>query len=154
MEESILAIERVIKSKGGALTIKMNPRAVSETDDKELEKLMEKAEQETKQVGSKVVGVLLGVRSEDGAEVDIRNAFAVPFKESSGTLDKEFFEDVYTLHRRVNAREVPVGWEIFAHDTGGVVPSSRAKLQNDNDTLGVAFRLEQEKRNSGCSVAK
>ncbi|KXS12679.1 hypothetical protein M427DRAFT_157091 [Gonapodya prolifera JEL478] len=59
--------------------------------------------------GGRVVGVLLGVRSEDGAEVDVRNAFAVPYKEASG-LDKEFFDDVYTLHRRVNVREVPVGW--------------------------------------------
>ncbi|KXS12678.1 hypothetical protein M427DRAFT_125508 [Gonapodya prolifera JEL478] len=51
MEESILAMERVITGDGGALTVKMMPRAVSETDDKELERLMERAEQETKEVG-------------------------------------------------------------------------------------------------------
>ena len=43
-------ITRVITKKGGAITVKMAPRAVTESDDKELAKLMEKFENENQEV--------------------------------------------------------------------------------------------------------
>ena len=29
---------------------------------------------------------------------------------SQGLVDKEYFDDMYTLQRRVNAKETPIGW--------------------------------------------
>ncbi|KAI8852373.1 eukaryotic translation initiation factor 2 alpha subunit-domain-containing protein [Chytridium lagenaria] len=44
MEKAVARIEEVIKQNSGNLLIKMKPRAVSETDDRELEKMMDEAE--------------------------------------------------------------------------------------------------------------
>ncbi|KAJ3096656.1 hypothetical protein HDU97_005718 [Phlyctochytrium planicorne] len=44
MEKAVAKIEEVIKQQSGNLLIKMKPRAVSETDDRELEKMMDEAE--------------------------------------------------------------------------------------------------------------
>ncbi|KAJ3213822.1 hypothetical protein HDU67_002416 [Dinochytrium kinnereticum] len=44
MEKAVAKIEEVIKQNSGNLLIKMKPRAVSETDDRELEKMMDEAE--------------------------------------------------------------------------------------------------------------
>ncbi|ODQ49884.1 Mov34-domain-containing protein, partial [Saitoella complicata NRRL Y-17804] len=60
----------------------------------------------------RVIGTLLGVRSEDGTEVEIRNCFAVPHNESSEQVevDMEYHKTMYALHQRANPKEVLVGW--------------------------------------------
>ncbi|KAI9005630.1 maintenance of mitochondrial structure and function-domain-containing protein [Hyaloraphidium curvatum] len=70
---------------------------------------------------ARAVGALLGVRSEDGSEVEIRNSFAVPHKEPEGLIDKEYFDDMYTLQRRVNAKETPIGWYATGADIDDTV---------------------------------
>lgn len=50
LTEAIEVIKRHIEASGGHLEVKMAPKAVSETDDAELSKLMDKAEAETRQV--------------------------------------------------------------------------------------------------------
>ncbi|KAI8893413.1 eukaryotic translation initiation factor 2 alpha subunit-domain-containing protein [Globomyces pollinis-pini] len=50
MEQAIAKIEEVVKSHTGSLVVKMKPRAVSESDEAELQKLMDKMEQENKEV--------------------------------------------------------------------------------------------------------
>lgn len=68
-----------------------------------------------KQVGNtrRVVGVLLGsLRSK---VLDISNSFAVPFDEEDKErdvwfFDHEYLENMYTMFKKVNAREKIVGW--------------------------------------------
>ncbi|KAI8387992.1 maintenance of mitochondrial structure and function-domain-containing protein [Radiomyces spectabilis] len=61
---------------------------------------------------SKVVGALLGVRSLDGTEVEIRNSFSMIYNEEEAdiALDKEHYKNMYELHQRVNPEEVILGW--------------------------------------------
>lgn len=60
----------------------------------------------------RVIGTLLGIRSE--AEVEIRNAFAVPHGESEDPwqihLDAEHHRRMLDLHQRVRPEEVVLGW--------------------------------------------
>ncbi|ORX55146.1 Mov34-domain-containing protein [Hesseltinella vesiculosa] len=55
-----------------------------------------------------VVGAILGVRSDDGTEVEIRNAFSL--LETDDGLDEEHYKTLYDLHRKVNPEEVILGW--------------------------------------------
>ncbi|KAJ3274411.1 hypothetical protein HDV01_003015 [Terramyces sp. JEL0728] len=50
MNQAIAKIEEVVKSFTGSVTVKMMPRAVSENDDADLQKLMEEKELENKEV--------------------------------------------------------------------------------------------------------
>lgn len=60
----------------------------------------------------KVIGALLGVRSQDGSEVEIRNVMPLIYtvEENSIALDKEHYRNMYELHQRVNPEEVILGW--------------------------------------------
>ncbi|KAI9817668.1 MAG: hypothetical protein M1826_001514 [Phylliscum demangeonii] len=61
----------------------------------------------------RVIGTLLGVRSEDGSEVEIRNAFAVPHTEilnEQVEVEMEYQKNMLALHLKANPREVLVGW--------------------------------------------
>ncbi|OBZ83283.1 Eukaryotic translation initiation factor 3 subunit F [Choanephora cucurbitarum] len=62
---------------------------------------------------SKVVGAILGVRSLDGTEVEIRNAFPLIYtstEEDKYVLDKDHYRSMYDLHLRVNPDEIILGW--------------------------------------------
>jgi translation initiation factor 2 subunit 1 len=50
LEEAIVDIRESIKAAGGNLTVKMEPKAVTESDDAELQALMEKRERENAEV--------------------------------------------------------------------------------------------------------
>jgi translation initiation factor 3 subunit F len=60
----------------------------------------------------RVIGTLLGTRSEDGTEVEIRNCFAVGHNESKEQVevDMEHHKNMLSLHLRANPKEVLVGW--------------------------------------------
>ncbi|KAG0025979.1 hypothetical protein BGZ82_009708 [Podila clonocystis] len=60
----------------------------------------------------RVIGTLLGVRSEDGSEVEIRSCYPVPHLETEDQVevDMEYHRTMYQLHRQVNSKEVIVGW--------------------------------------------
>ncbi|KAJ3092725.1 hypothetical protein HK100_006879, partial [Physocladia obscura] len=62
MEKAILRIEEVIKSHMGNLTVKMKPRAVSENDELELEKMIDEADRANRDVS--------GDEDSDGSEGD------------------------------------------------------------------------------------
>ncbi|KAK9723011.1 hypothetical protein K7432_002261 [Basidiobolus ranarum] len=76
----------------------------------------------------RVIGTLLGVRSEDGSEVQIRNCFPVPHDETQDqvAVDMEYHRTMYELHQRVNPKEVIVGW----YATGGALNSYSALIQD------------------------
>lgn len=58
----------------------------------------------------RVIGTLLGTRSE--GEVEVRSCFAVPHHETREQVqvDMEYHRTMYELHQRVNPEEVIVGW--------------------------------------------
>ncbi|KAK4514740.1 uncharacterized protein ATC70_002343 [Mucor velutinosus] len=60
----------------------------------------------------KVIGALLGVRSQDGSEVEIRNVMPLIYtlEEENIALDKEHYRNMYELHQRVNPEEIILGW--------------------------------------------
>ncbi|KAK5116517.1 hypothetical protein LTR16_005071, partial [Cryomyces antarcticus] len=59
----------------------------------------------------RVIGTLLGLRSEDGTEVEIRNCYAVPHTETAEQVevDMDYQKQMLALHLRANPREVLVG---------------------------------------------
>lgn len=60
----------------------------------------------------RVIGTLLGIRSADGSEVEVRSSFAVLHSETSEqvAVDMEYHRTMYDLHHKVNPKEVIVGW--------------------------------------------
>ncbi|KAF1988125.1 eukaryotic translation initiation factor 3 subunit F [Aulographum hederae CBS 113979] len=76
----------------------------------------------------RVIGTLLGTRSEDGTEVEIRNCYAVPHTETAEQVevDMEYQEKMLSLHLKANPREVLVGW----YATSGELNTFSALIQN------------------------
>ncbi|KAI9598393.1 hypothetical protein BDF19DRAFT_382412 [Syncephalis fuscata] len=74
-----------------------------------------------------VVGTLLGVRSDDGRVIEIRNAFSVPYDSNSKklSLDMDYHRSMFELHQRVNQKEVVIGW----YATGNELLSKAAEIQ-------------------------
>ncbi|TPX31207.1 hypothetical protein SmJEL517_g05440 [Synchytrium microbalum] len=62
----------------------------------------------------RVIGALLGVRSDDGNQVEIRNCFPLPVTENGDdedvVVDMDYFSQMYNLHQTVNSKEILVGW--------------------------------------------
>lgn len=66
----------------------------------------------------RVIGTLLGVRSEDGTEVEIRNCYAVPHTETAEQVevDMDYQKQMLALHLRANPKEVLIGWYATSSD--------------------------------------
>ncbi|KAK5127424.1 hypothetical protein LTR85_006763 [Meristemomyces frigidus] len=66
----------------------------------------------------RVIGTLLGTRSEDGTEVEIRNCYAVPHTETQEQVevDMDYQKRMYELHIRAAPKEVLVGWYATSSD--------------------------------------
>ncbi|EMC97673.1 hypothetical protein BAUCODRAFT_33398 [Baudoinia panamericana UAMH 10762] len=60
----------------------------------------------------RVIGTLLGTRSEDGSEVEIRDCYAVPHTETTEQVevDMDYQKRMLELHLRASPKEVLVGW--------------------------------------------
>lgn len=82
----------------------------------------------------RVIGTLLGVRSEDGSEVEIRNGFAVPHTETAEQVevDMEYQKNMLLLHLKANPREVLVGW----YATSSELNQFSALIQNHYGSQG------------------
>ncbi|KAF2471687.1 eukaryotic translation initiation factor 3 subunit F [Lindgomyces ingoldianus] len=76
----------------------------------------------------RVIGTLLGTRSEDGTEVEIRNCYAVPHTETAEQVevDMDYQKQMLALHLRANPREVLVGW----YATSNELNTFSALIQN------------------------
>lgn len=61
---------------------------------------------------NRVIGTLLGTRSEDGTEVEIRTCFAVGHTETTDQVevDMEYQKQMLALHLKANPKEILVGW--------------------------------------------
>ena len=75
-----------------------------------------------------MIGTLLGVRSEDGQEVEIRNCFAVPHTETQEQVevDMDYQKHMLSLHLKANPKEVLVGW----YATSSELNTFSALIQN------------------------
>lgn len=75
-----------------------------------------------------MIGTLLGVRSEDGQEVEIRNCFAVGHTETQEQVevDMEYQKQMLSLHLKANPKEVLVGW----YATSAELNTFSALIQN------------------------
>jgi len=76
----------------------------------------------------RVIGTLLGTRSEDGTEIEIRNCYAVPHTETAEQVevDMDYQKQMLALHLRANPREVLVGW----YATSSELNTFSALIQN------------------------
>ncbi|KAJ2858297.1 hypothetical protein J3B02_000367 [Coemansia erecta] len=76
----------------------------------------------------RVIGTLLGVRSDDGRVVEIRSCFAVPHFETNDQVevDMEHHRSMYALHKKASAREQIVGW----YATGNKLSKYAALIQD------------------------
>ncbi|KAG8624568.1 hypothetical protein KVT40_007635 [Elsinoe batatas] len=76
----------------------------------------------------RVIGTLLGTRSEDGTEVEIKNCYAVPHTETAEQVevDMEYQKSMLGLHLRANPREVLIGW----YATSSELNTFSALIQN------------------------
>ncbi|KII95033.1 hypothetical protein PLICRDRAFT_169725 [Plicaturopsis crispa FD-325 SS-3] len=77
---------------------------------------------------ARVIGTLLGTRSADGSEVDVRSSFAVLHSETDEqvAVDMEYHRTMYELHHKVAPKEVIVGW----YSTGSNLNTYSALIQN------------------------
>lgn len=80
-----------------------------------------------KDTKKRVVGALLGTRSKN--DVDVTNSFAVPFEEDAKNpaiwyLDHNYLETMYRMYKKVNAREIIVGF----YSTGPKIKENDIKI--------------------------
>lgn len=76
----------------------------------------------------RVIGTLLGSRSEDGMEVEIRNCFAVGHTETAEQVevDMDYQKQMLALHLKANPKEILVGW----YATSAQLNTFSALIQN------------------------
>lgn len=77
---------------------------------------------------ARVIGTLLGSRTEGQDTIDVRGAFAVLHSETDEqvAVDMEYHHTMYELSQRVNPKDVIVGW----YSTGSDLNTYSALIQN------------------------
>ncbi|KAI1331728.1 JAB1/Mov34/MPN/PAD-1 ubiquitin protease-domain-containing protein [Xylariaceae sp. FL0255] len=77
---------------------------------------------------SRVIGALIGTRSEDGTDVSVASAFAIPHTENEDQVevDVEYQKNMLSLHLKANPRESLLGWYTTSHELN----SFSALIQN------------------------
>ncbi|KKA30931.1 hypothetical protein TD95_004644 [Thielaviopsis punctulata] len=77
---------------------------------------------------TRVIGALVGVRSEDGSEVEVRSTFAIPHTENEDQVevDVEYQKSMLALTLMASPRESLLGWYTTSHELN----SFSALIQN------------------------
>lgn len=77
---------------------------------------------------TRVIGALVGTRSEDGTEVEVRSCFAIPHTEEEDQVevDVEYQKTMLALTLKANPRESLLGWYTTSHELN----SFSALIQN------------------------
>jgi translation initiation factor 3 subunit F len=75
-----------------------------------------------------VIGALVGTRSEDGSEVEVRSTFAIPHTENEDQVevDVEYQKNMLALTLKASPRETLLGWYTTSHELN----SFSALIQN------------------------
>lgn len=76
----------------------------------------------------RVIGTLLGTRSDDGTEVEVRNCYAVPHTETAEQVevDMDYQKRMLELHLKAAPREILIGW----YATSSELNTFSALIQN------------------------
>ncbi|KAK5661372.1 hypothetical protein OQA88_11271 [Cercophora sp. LCS_1] len=77
---------------------------------------------------TRVIGALVGMRSEDGSEVEVRSTFAIPHTENEDQVevDVEYQKNMLQLTLKASPRETLLGWYTTSHELN----SFSALIQN------------------------
>ncbi|KAJ4306192.1 hypothetical protein N0V88_000988 [Collariella sp. IMI 366227] len=77
---------------------------------------------------TRVIGALVGTRSEDGSEVEVRSTFAIPHTENEDQVevDVEYQKNMLALTLKASPRETLLGWYTTSHELN----SFSALIQN------------------------
>ncbi|KAI9167641.1 Eukaryotic translation initiation factor subunit F [Paramyrothecium foliicola] len=77
---------------------------------------------------TRVIGALVGTRSEDGTEVEVRSCFAIPHTEEEDQVevDVEYQKNMLALTLKANPRDSLLGWYTTSHELN----SFSALIQN------------------------
>ncbi|KAK3325461.1 hypothetical protein B0H66DRAFT_548380 [Apodospora peruviana] len=77
---------------------------------------------------TRVIGALVGMRSEDGSEVEVRSCFAIPHTENEDQVevDVEYQKNMLALTLKASPRETLLGWYTTSHELN----SFSALIQN------------------------
>ncbi|KAH6649866.1 eukaryotic translation initiation factor 3 subunit F [Chaetomium tenue] len=104
------------------LTVHIQPQAVFSVIDHAVRR-------DTRDTQStRVIGALVGTRSEDGSEVEVRSTFAIPHTENEDQVevDVEYQKNMLALTLKASPRETLLGWYTTSHELN----SFSALIQN------------------------
>ncbi|KAF8002802.1 hypothetical protein HF325_002047 [Metschnikowia pulcherrima] len=77
---------------------------------------------------TRIIGTLLGVRSDDGSKVEIRDAFMVPCQETgdSISIEEHKHKALYSLYKKAHPKESVLGW----FDCAGQIDASTGLIHD------------------------
>ncbi|KAL2256555.1 hypothetical protein VTK26DRAFT_1493 [Humicola hyalothermophila] len=104
------------------LTVNIQPQAVFSVIDHAVRRDIRDTQ------SNRVIGALVGTRSEDGSEVEVRSTFAIPHTENEDQVevDVEYQKNMLALTLRGSPRETLLGWYTTSHELN----SFSALIQN------------------------
>ncbi|KAK4241335.1 hypothetical protein C8A03DRAFT_41276 [Achaetomium macrosporum] len=104
------------------LTVNIQPQAVFSVIDHAVRRDIRDTQ------STRVIGALVGTRSEDGSEVEVRSTFAIPHTENEDQVevDVEYQKNMLALTLRASPRETLLGWYTTSHELN----SFSALIQN------------------------
>lgn len=70
---------------------------------------------------TRVIGTLVGVRSDDGTNVEVRDAFMVPCQETGDSIaiEEHKHKAMYSLYKKAHPKEFVLGWFDCSHKIDG-----------------------------------
>ncbi|KAJ8120153.1 hypothetical protein ONZ43_g3069 [Nemania bipapillata] len=106
------------------LTVNIQPQAILSI----LDHAIRRDTPATPTTSSRVIGALIGSRSEDGSDVSVVSSFAIPHTENEDQVevDVEYQKNMLSLHLKANPREALLGW----YTTSPELNSFSALIQN------------------------
>ncbi|KAL2133731.1 hypothetical protein VTI74DRAFT_1811 [Chaetomium olivicolor] len=104
------------------LTVNIQPQAVFSVIDHAVRRDIRDTQ------STRVIGALVGTRSEDGSEVEVRSTFAIPHTENEDQVevDVEYQKNMLALTLKASPRETLLGWYTTSHELN----SFSALIQN------------------------
>ncbi|KAK3360080.1 hypothetical protein B0T25DRAFT_515466 [Lasiosphaeria hispida] len=104
------------------LTVNIQPQAVFSILDHAIRRDIRDTQ------STRVIGALVGIRSEDGSEVEVRSCFAIPHTENEDQVevDVEYQKNMLALTLKASPRETLLGWYTTSHELN----SFSALIQN------------------------
>merc|ERR1712000_542895 len=112
-----------LQTSNSPLTVNIQPQAILSVLDHATRRDARDASQP-----DRVIGALVGTRSEDGSEVEVRSCFAIPHTEEEDQVevDVEYQKNMLALTLKANPREALLGW----YTTSLELNSFSALIQN------------------------